>query len=59
MEDGFEGTSLTVTDKVVGVPLPHVFEGVQVKIPDALHETETTFPDPVIVAAEDGFTLQL
>jgi hypothetical protein len=59
IEEGFEGTSFTVTLNVLGVPLPQELEGVQDKTPDALHVTETAFPVPVIVAADDGFTLQL
>jgi hypothetical protein len=61
MEEGFEGTSLIVTDRLLGDPLPQVLEGVQTIVPDVFQTTvtETVFADPVIVAAEDGLTLQL
>jgi hypothetical protein len=59
IEDGLVGTSPTVTDRVLAVPLPHVFKGVQDNTPELFHVTETVFADPVIVAAEDGLTLQL
>jgi hypothetical protein len=52
---------MTVTDVMVGVPLPQAFEGVQTNVPDPLQTTvtETVFAEPVIVAADDGVTLQL
>jgi hypothetical protein len=59
IDEGLEGTSLTVTEIVFGVPLPHPFIGVHDNIPELFHETETAFPDPEIVAAVEGITLQL
>jgi hypothetical protein len=59
MDDGLEGTSFRVTDRLFGDPFPQVLEGVQIIVPEEFQTTETVFPAPVIVAAVAGLTLQL
>jgi hypothetical protein len=59
MYAGLDGTSVKETDNVPVAPIPQVLEGVQDNVPELFQVTETEFPVPVIVAALEGFTLQL
>jgi hypothetical protein len=59
MELGSAGAELTVTAKLLAVPLPQLLDGVTDKVPEEVHVTETELPVPVIVAADEGVTFQV